>query len=196
MPTGYTAPIADGISFEQFAMGCARGFGALIMMRDEPTNAPIPESFEPSDYHHKKLEQLHAEMDELATLSPAECVARAADEYNAAEIRRLDRLNEMADLRGKYAGMLQAVDAWTPPSDEHIHLQEFMRKQLTESIDFDCDASYYAIETPRLSGQVWLEQQLEKARRDIAYHEQRHKEEVERTNQRNEWLRLLRESLA
>jgi hypothetical protein len=47
MPTGYTAPIADGMTFEQFALGCARAFGALVTMRDEPSDAPIPERLEP-----------------------------------------------------------------------------------------------------------------------------------------------------
>ncbi|WP_312381575.1 hypothetical protein [Stutzerimonas balearica] len=196
MPTGYTAPIADGITFEQFVMGCARGFGALIMMRDEPANAPIPERFEPSDYHLCKLDEAHSRFDEISSLTPEACEHRAAQQYHDAETQRRIRIKEIGELRQKYDAMIQAVDEWAPPSAEHIHLKEFMRKQLTESIDFDCDASYYAIETPRLSGQVWLEQQLEKARRDIAYHEQQHKEEVERTNQRNEWLRLLRESLA
>jgi hypothetical protein len=36
MPTGYTAAIKDGISFEKFVWDCARGMGALVMMRDEP----------------------------------------------------------------------------------------------------------------------------------------------------------------
>lgn len=196
MPTGYTAPIADDISFEQFVMGCARGFGALIMMRDEPNDAPIPERFEPSDYHLKKLEKLQAELDELSALTPADWDARAAEAYSAAENRRLDRLIELSDLRGKYAAMLQSVNAWVPPSADHVHLQEFMRKQITESIDFDCDASYYSSETPRLSGAEWMAQRREKLKRDIAYHEKEHKAEVERTNQRNEWIRLLRESLA
>lgn len=37
MPTGYTSPLYEGkeISFEQFALRCARNFGALVMMRDE-----------------------------------------------------------------------------------------------------------------------------------------------------------------
>ena len=47
MPTGYTAPIKDGISFNDFMWGCARAFGALIMMRDDPPGTPIPERFEP-----------------------------------------------------------------------------------------------------------------------------------------------------
>lgn len=54
MPTGYTANVPDGITFEQFVWQCARGMGALVMMRDEPTGAPIPERFEPSDYNAKR----------------------------------------------------------------------------------------------------------------------------------------------
>lgn len=40
MPTGYTDAIKDGISFNQFILSCARAFGALITMRDEPSSVP------------------------------------------------------------------------------------------------------------------------------------------------------------
>jgi hypothetical protein len=30
MPTGYTSAIADGIEFKDFALRCARAFGALV----------------------------------------------------------------------------------------------------------------------------------------------------------------------
>ena len=56
MPTEYTDAIADGISFNDFMMKCARGMGALIMMSDEPSDAPILEQFEPSDYCSTLLE--------------------------------------------------------------------------------------------------------------------------------------------
>ena len=57
MPTGYTLELYDGkdITFEEFVLKCARAFGALINMRDEPRDAPIPERFEPSYYHLKEL---------------------------------------------------------------------------------------------------------------------------------------------
>jgi hypothetical protein len=59
MPTGYTAKLMEeGQSFPEFAMRCARNFGALIMMRDESLDVPIPEQFEPSDYYRKKLSEL------------------------------------------------------------------------------------------------------------------------------------------
>ena len=38
MPTGYTLDLYNGkdITFEEFVLKCARAFGALIDMRDEP----------------------------------------------------------------------------------------------------------------------------------------------------------------
>ena len=54
MPTGYTSKIKDDITFEQYAMGCARAFDALIDMRDEASDALIPEELTPSNYHEQK----------------------------------------------------------------------------------------------------------------------------------------------
>ena len=67
MPTGYTLDLYDGkdITFEEFALRCARAFGALISMRDEPIDAPIPERFEPSDYHLKELEKAKKRLKEV-----------------------------------------------------------------------------------------------------------------------------------
>lgn len=58
MPTGYTSPLYEGkeISFEQFALRCARNFGALVMMREEPLDTPIPEKFNPCEYCKREYE--------------------------------------------------------------------------------------------------------------------------------------------
>ena len=52
MPTGYTDRIYRGVetSFRTFMLECARGFGALVHLRDEP-GAPIPDVIPPSDYY-------------------------------------------------------------------------------------------------------------------------------------------------
>ena len=55
MPTGYTSKIADGIGFKDFALSCARAFGACIEMRDDPSDKPIPNEFKPNDYHKKRM---------------------------------------------------------------------------------------------------------------------------------------------
>ena len=90
MPTGYTAAIADGVTFEQFALNCARAFGALIDMRDEPSDAPIPERFEPSNYHEKKIAEINDELVRLKEMSQDEAKMVAHQEWRAAEQPRLE----------------------------------------------------------------------------------------------------------
>lgn len=84
MPTGYTAAIADGISFTNYAMGCARAFGALIEMRDEPSDAPIPEEFKPSTYHLEELQKAQKKLHNLCKMSFGEAEGRAMVAYNEA----------------------------------------------------------------------------------------------------------------
>ena len=57
MPTGYTAMLTEEkeITFEDFALKCARAFGALIEMRDESLDAKIPEEFKVTEYHTVEL---------------------------------------------------------------------------------------------------------------------------------------------
>ncbi len=196
MPNGYTAAIKDGISFEQFAMNCARAFGALIMMRDEPSSAAIPERFEPSDYHLKAIIAARNVLGELECLSPWECFSRVDTVYLAAERQRLERLDENKNLLAAYRDMLDSVRTWIAPSKEHESLKEFMAKQLKDSIKFDDHTDYYEKPIVRLSAQDWLDEQKAKALKDIAYHKAERAKEIERTDQSNTWLRLLRESLA
>ncbi len=53
MPTGYTQAIVDNpnLSFKSFVLQCSRAFGALVTMRDDDNNAPIPDEIKPDDYH-------------------------------------------------------------------------------------------------------------------------------------------------
>jgi hypothetical protein len=101
------------MTFEQFAMMCARAMGATIPMRDDPMDAPF---------------------------------------------------------------------------------QAFMIDQLSDTIAMDCDASHYPPPV-LMTGQQWLQARIGEAQRDIDYFTKQHAEEVARTEQRNTWLRLLRESL-
>ena len=196
MPTGYTAAIKDGLTFEQFAMSCARAFGACISLRDESGGGEkIPERFEPSDYHQRKLAEAQQELALIEAMTPYECEQSAATDYLSAEGARQRQLRDMEDLRQKYDQMLDAVNEWVPPSADHRELRTFMRDQIEQSSKFDCDTEFYAMPTLRLTGAEWKKQRIKTLQGSIVYHEEGHAAEVERTNQRNEWIRLLRESL-
>lgn len=54
MPTGYTNRIQNGeiTEFKDFALACARAFGALISMRDDALDAPMPAEILPDTKYH------------------------------------------------------------------------------------------------------------------------------------------------
>lgn len=195
MPTGYTSDLYEGIdqTFPEFALTCARTFGALILMRDDPLDAEIPDEFAPGDYYVKALDKTRSEYNRLITLSVEEAQAEAdrlANEWIRAraeeEAKRLDR-------ERRYGAMLAEVEAWTPPTSEHQGLKDFMVQQLTESIRFDC--STYERTSPERDGLKWREEAINKARKDIEYYATEHAKEVERAASRTAWVQSLRQSL-
>lgn len=196
MPTGYTADVGDGkvTDFATFAMQCARAFGALITMRDEPSNAQIPDEFAPHDFHAKRLAEAKAELARLQALTVDQQTAEA-DAAHRSAVASWDRYEaDKAAKRSRYETMLASVEAWRPPTADHAGMKKFMREQLTESIRFDCGPSYGARPVPR-SRLQWYDDALAKARRDVEYHEAEHAKEVERAKSRTAWVKALRASL-
>jgi len=196
MPTGYTAKIEDGISFVEFAWGCARGMGALIEMRDAPFDAPIPERFQPSDYHKRGMEEATRELQRLLAMT-ADDADKAAREAHAARhkdwVRSIDRNQR---LREKYEAMLGEVRAWRPPTPDHEGLKTFMIEQLETSIEFDCGANLYRAAEPQPeTGEQWRMGRIANASRDIDYHHKEYLAEVDRVEARNAWVAALRRSL-
>jgi len=194
MPTGYTGSITDDMTFREFAMLCARNFGACIMMRDEPMDKEIPEEFKPSQWHNERRELAEKEAVRLASLTDEEADAEAQADYDreVERVKKWDREKERD--RKKYDRMLAMVEEWEPPTPDHQSMKRFMRQQIVDTIKFDC--SPYHRDTPRRKpGGVWLSNALAKAEQDIEYHTKHQAEEDERTASRNKWLKELRASL-
>lgn len=198
MPTGYTAPVGDGkmTTLEDFAWSCARGMGFLIVMRDDPHDAPIPERFEPdTKYHDERLAEAEMALQELRGLTDDQCSERM-------ERERADKTNQREGYNAKkrlilarYEAMRSKVLAWSVPN-ELSGMKDFMLNQLAESIRFDGGESTYPETPPVLSGSEWRNKKIEEYAKQIAYHTAERTKEIERTAERNRYLRLLRESLA
>lgn len=197
MPTGYTADISKGITFEQFILNCARAFGACISLRDEPGGGEaIPASFEASDYHPNAIVKERAIILELTGLTDEQCELRAQQAYDDALAFNAGERERMGQLLARYAAMKDQALAWVPPSSEHKRLKDFMLEQLDSSINFDCDTSYYDNNKPtRMTGAEWRADRISNAFSSIEYHTKGHADEIASTHNRNEWVRLLRESL-
>lgn len=195
MPTGYTADIAKGISFEKFVWTCARGMGALVMMRDDPFNAPVPERFQPSAYNVEALAKARAERERIVGMTNAEADLAAAGAYEEARQQYEKRIADKDALRVKYQAMLAKVRDWTPPSKDHEGFKDFMDEQLTQSIDFDCSTRYMEPPPKLMTGSEWRAERLKDLDRDIKYHHDENAKEVSRTEQRNAWVVALRASV-
>jgi len=196
MPTGYTSIIKDGVTFEQFALGCARAFGACVTMRDEPQSKPIPEVFAPSGWHLEQLEKARAELARLNNLTLGEAAECAKEDYETRKQQITTAIEEEDKLMEQYRAMLAQVKAWEPPTPDHIELKDFMIKQINGSLEFDAMGDYYG-EHPAvlLCASDWLELKEAEAMKDIEYHTKQNEAEIDRTNNRNEWLKALRGSL-
>lgn len=200
MPTGYTAILQEkpDLPFSDFALRCARAMGACIMQRDDSMD-DLPDLDEkPSDYHveakEKAINDLRAaeEMtdDQWATVQQMEIRAAIA----SAEQDRAQRDR----WRESYKRMLRKVDEWSPPTGEHTGLKDFMRQQITDSIKWDCNSTYYEESLQKLQAMTvkcFRDERLQKLRRDITYHTEEHRKEVDRVNGRNVWKRQLVDSV-
>lgn len=194
MPTGYTAKLYEGESqtFDEFAMGCARAFGALILMRDDPAGAPIPEFTPHTDYYEKALTRERAELAAAQNWTAEEAQSSADADYDRRLAQWTESDRSKREMRLRYESMLAEVDAWTPPSDDHVEFKKFMQEQLQSSIKFDC-GSYPVPEGP--NGPAFKASTIDRLLRSIQYDEEHIASEIERTNGRNEWVRSLRDSL-
>jgi hypothetical protein len=194
MPTGCTAGVADGTvtTLREFALTVARGMGALILMRDDPMDAPIPDRFEPSPHYAKSLADAKARLAELEAMTPEQREAGAAAARDALKASQADSAARHTETRNRYQAMLAQVVAWEGAPEG---LKEYMLDQLHRSIEFDCPDD--ALDNP-LSPQStdeWFAKALADAKWSVEYRTKATHEEAERTEARNAWLAQLRASL-
>ena len=193
MPTSYTNKVEDGTitSFKDFALICARAMGALILMRDDPLDAPIPDEFKPRlDYYNDCLKKSQKRLEIITKINKKELQKMINAEYkqNLKEWKETEINRESSNHR--YDAMKAKVLKWVPPTEEHFAFQQFMIQQLEISKNV-----YQNLKPKKLDTNIWLESEIIRLKRDINYCIQRRDEEIVRTNNRNIWIKQLRDSL-
>lgn len=195
MPTGYTAAMLDGLTFQEYALSCARNFGALIEMRDEPMNTPIPDKFYPSDYSKKRLQEAKEEFARLNDMTKVAWQKELDKYFNTQVADFWDGKKKNAEAKAKYEAMLKQARAYKPPTPEHLNFAQFLVSQITETIDFDCKYWDKKQEPTKPLLESFITDTLKHAQDNIIYYNKSHSEELVRTESRNEWIRALKESL-
>lgn len=199
MPTGYTAGVADGsiTSFKDYALMCARAFGASLHLRDESLSIDLPEEEEStySTYYNDKLRETQAELDKISSMSESDLLALYKEEHDNNISYINDRISENNLIKDRYTAMLEFAKRFNPPSDKHINYCKFLISQLKESIDFDCDISYYEKQKKGKSFAEWLSDKKKDLNYLLAYYQEQLEKETERINSNNKWIRDLKEAL-
>lgn len=194
MPTGYTAGVQSGevTDFATYAMGCARAFGALVTMRDDPPDAEIPEAFEPDDYYARSLKEAEAKLAELESASDAEIARMVAADYEEKMEHYRESVQKQQDQQARYDAMLEKARRYVAPTPDHEDFAKFLVSQLEESKDFD---KWRLDEPEQLDPATWKAKELEERRLWVEMHRESWEKVTERCKQRTEWVRALRESL-
>lgn len=196
MPTGYTAKLMEqGQTFEEFVLTCARAFGALVMMRDESPDAPIPEAFEPSDYYALSVAGAKERLAELRAMTPAEQDAWAEAKRAEGITYHDDCIKRYREQNARLADMAARVSKWQPPTPDHQDMKTFMLDQISISKE---ETGYHEVAKAQLAAkspaQIYTDALVE-ATQSLARSEKNEREEIDRVNKRNAWVKALRDSL-
>lgn len=186
----------DGQPFPDFVMGCARAFGALVMMRDEPTDAPIPEEFKPSDFSAKRMAEAKAERARLIAMNGEEALTYGEAQREACVARLESWIERDSAQDARLEDMEQRVNQWSPPSPTHQGLKDFMLQQIKISKH---DVGYWRRDIIRAKSKPAIEYHtdaVESAASTIADSAKSQVEEETRAQVRNQWIKQLRQSLA
>lgn len=198
MPTGYTASIKEkGFTFKDYALLCARNFGALIHMRDEPFSNPIVKP-ELSTWYYDKLKEVQEEYNDFKESSIDQLKEKFKEEVNDKIKSYTKRCDEANALLKEYNKFLKEAYNYIPPNDNFYNYKKFMIEQLEMSIKGDCNIDYYLKEIKKLKEidfEDWYEEKIKKYLWDIERYTKEQKNEEERNKKSSEWIDQLIDSL-
>lgn len=198
MPTGYTSPIYNGddISFKDFAIRCAKQFGAFIHMREDFLDSKVVKRTL-DDYYKRCFDKAESELKKFKENPPTREFLTKEWEKKLRAIIEEDFKEEEKRfaLKTRYETMLKQVKDWTPPTLEHKPLKDFMIRQLEDSIECDCKPYAQAAYFPTKEEYVKNELSADSLEREVKYYQEQWDEEVRRCEEANKWIDDLLSSL-
>lgn len=194
MPTGYTAGIEDGsiTTLEQYALTCARAFGATISLRDEPMSTPIPDEIEDTDsqYHICEIKEAEQKLQKLHGLAANEIEKLTNEFIEEQKVFVATNNEEQAKIKLSYEKMLTEIGVWKVPATLN-GLREFM----IEQIELCKDSLYFYFDEEPITASEWHSKQIKKFTNSIEYHTKELEKSKERNDERNAWIKALKTSL-
>lgn len=192
MPTGYTSGVSNGTitTFKEYALTCARAFGACVTLRDEPLSSNIPE-FTVNESYKRRVDETKTELKRFSDLTHDQLV----EKYNADIANRqawaASAIEDRKLQQRRYEMMLAQAKLFKPPTGSHIDFGKFIVEQLEQSIAFDCEPRSY----DNMPFEAWQVERLDQLKSNAERAVESYEEEVKRVASRNEWVRNLRKAI-
>lgn len=201
MPTGYTEKVQKGeiTELKDFALQCARAFGACIMQRDDDPNE-LPKLLSTDSYHLNVLQELQKRKTNLSKRSRKRFIQQEKNNTKRYIRENLEMIAEQANDEIRYKNILQQVENWQPPTNDHNELKKFMIQQLEDSIEWDCNNSYNMAalkEYNALTDEDYndmYDKRMEEVNKKIDYHMIQHSNQIKNIEEKNRWITELYKS--
>lgn len=203
MPTGYTVYIEKNeiTTGKEFLKLCTRAFGIAIGLKDEPLSVPTPTHFEPDTYYKKSYDKALEELNKVNNLTFDD----AKNQMKAAYEKRISDYKSLAEkeiaMNQKYAKVRKEVEEWIPPTEEHQGLKKFALEQIDmcvtkqEWIDEYLEKSQEIFDDSDEAVEKYIRNIIECRKEDLDMAYKSWKEELERTEKKNIWIREFLESI-
>ena len=183
MANGYTYGIEENPNFtaKDFALTCARAFGAFIHQRDQPLSE-LPKAPEMDSYPVQRLERALKEKADWNATSLEDKRAQWEEYTRNLQAQYTEQVQEYKVMSKRYAEMRASVEAWQVP-EELDNLKNFMLKQIDESVRWSWDEEPSA---PNLQSfeewleprEGWLDQSITRALECLAKAQKLHEDRV------------------
>lgn len=200
MPSYYTADINEGkdISFQEFALKCARAYGAFVHMRDEPLNTTLSRPTL-SDYHTNEIKNIENEFALFLKSSTEQRKKMFEIEMEKEEAYYLREIEKEKQIKNKYLTLINDVKAYKPQSTELKEFKNFMFDQLIDGMKYDCsNEDWYNKSIQSLKEETfetWEEERMNLYNSKLGYQKEALKKEKKSIDLANKWIDELYKSL-
>ena len=195
MPTGYTSDLYElkDVSFADYATTCSRAWGARVTERDNSFSTPyVPRTV--GDYETKALSNAVAKLDEFLLRTDEDWSAAFQEDKEKVFVTNAEADSIRGQRRIKYEDMLDQINAWEPPTEDHVAFKKFMVEQIEGSLEFDCKGFTWkpaildqTIERYKIDALQNINGEIDRLMKSLA-------EEIERVRTSNKWVRDLFDS--
>jgi hypothetical protein len=186
MPTAITARIYEDATFEEYLWAATRGLNYQRWAEGEDLKTY---KFKVEPFYAENIKEAQQYLEELQALTPDEIKERAAAAFTERHKSWVESREGLEEKMAKLDAMLVKVDAWEPPSEDHVDFKGFMLRQIEETKDFDF---YDSPEPQQEDANEWYATQLEVAAGTLQNAIGRYQEALKSVKQANVWFDALR----